>query len=150
VVEAFTAAVTTTFEELAGAEVFEGEPFVTGSVPPAQGASAAIVLRRKAPGRIVLALAPAALEALATRYLPAETTLTQEILEDLAGEFLNVIAGQAKTMLKGTRYHYFLSPPIVGSAAAADWPTTDEFLAIPFTCDAGPMALYIHLPPSDE
>ena len=42
--------------------------------------------------------------------------------DDAAGEFANVIAGQAKTMLKGTVYHFNLSTPQPASAAPAASP----------------------------
>jgi CheY-specific phosphatase CheX len=150
VVEAFTAAVITTFEELVQCEVMQSEPFMTRTAPAAGEVSAAIALRRVVPGRVILALSSHALKALATRYLPAETLLTHEILEDLAGEFLNVITGQAKTMLKGTRFHFYLSPPIMGSAADEHWPMACEILVLPFSTEAGLLALNIQLPPCDE
>ena len=52
------------------------------------------------------------------RYLPEGTALTDEMIDDVAGEFANVIAGQAKTILKGTPYHFTLSTPVVTRAAS--------------------------------
>jgi CheY-specific phosphatase CheX len=137
VVEAFTAATVTAFQEQAATEVFPGGSYTV----PAGDVFASITLRRPTPGRLTLAFPLAALEALAGRYLPAGVALSPEIVDDTAGEFANVIAGQAKTMLKGTPYHFTLSTPQVGRAAPDDVPG----LTLAFFSDAGPFVLHVEL-----
>jgi CheY-specific phosphatase CheX len=139
VVEAFTAATVTAFQELTATEVAAAEL----GAPPAD-VFAVIALRRSAPGRLVLALPAAVLAALAGRYLPAGVALTPELLDDTAGEFANVIAGQAKTMLKGTPYHFHLAPPQVSRAPAP--PSGGcEPLTLPFAADVGAFHLLVEL-----
>ncbi|MFM7074111.1 MAG: chemotaxis protein CheX [Planctomycetota bacterium] len=75
--------------------------------------TAQLKLLRHHPGELRLELAePSALK-LAQRYLPPETPLAADLIDDTVGEFANVIAGQAKTMLKGTLFHFSLSTPVV-------------------------------------
>jgi chemotaxis protein CheX len=113
VVKAFTYAVVTTFQELTSTAVTLQEPVLRSASSATGDISAIIVLRRNLPGRLVCAFPEAVLKTLAKRYLPADVSLTPEIADDTAGEFANVIAGQAKTMLKGTPFHYALSTPVV-------------------------------------
>jgi CheY-specific phosphatase CheX len=62
---------------------------------------------------MTLVLAPKTARRLAESYLPAGAELTDEIIDDVGAELVNVIAGQAKTILKETPYHYTLSIPVV-------------------------------------
>jgi CheY-specific phosphatase CheX len=89
--------------------------------------TALLKLLRHHPGELRLELAePSALK-LAQRYLPPETPLTADLIDDTVGEFANVIAGQAKTVLKGTLFHFSLSTPVVtrGPAQADKSPSGD-------------------------
>jgi CheY-specific phosphatase CheX len=114
VADAFRQAAITALQELAQLEtVSDGsvlEP-VTGAV-----VIATIHLLRERPGKLELVISENTAAALAVRYLPAGTELTTEMVNDVAGEFANVIAGQAKTMLKGTPYHFRQSTPAVSRA----------------------------------
>jgi CheY-specific phosphatase CheX len=134
--EAFTTAATLALQELMQTEALPaGE-----SRPLGAEVFAEIDLRRAVPGTLVLAFPWGTLTALAGRYLPGEE-LTEEILEDTAGELANVIAGQAKTMLKGTPWHFLLSTPRSGRTSR---PQAGEALRL--DTDAGPFWLSIHLP----
>jgi CheY-specific phosphatase CheX len=66
---------------------------------------------------MALVLPPDTARRLAETYLPAGCELTNEIIDDVTGELANVIAGQAKTILKGTPYHFALSIPVVSRRA---------------------------------
>ncbi|MFM8270963.1 MAG: chemotaxis protein CheX [Gemmata sp.] len=147
VIEAFSAATVTAFEELCRTPVTPGAPAVGRSRPLPNVVTAEIDLRRAAPGRLVVAFPRPVLHALAARFLPDDVSVTPDIADDAAGEFANVIAGQAKTMLKGTVYHFNLSTPQPASAAPADGP---DFLTLPFDCDAGAFSVCVHLPPCEE
>lgn len=147
VVAAFTSAAITALEELtqfpAVAEPPEGEPHTAEQV------LATVRLLRQAPGAMTLALAKDAAACLAARYLPSESVLSDELIEDVAGEFANVIAGQAKTMLKGTPFHFALSPPFVvrssSIAPASAPPPAKQIAAIAF--EQGRLLLFVDLPP---
>ena len=117
VVHAFASAAITALQELTQIEAvadlspqseLASEPFVT----------ATLRLMRKVPGTMTLVLSVEAAARLAALYLPEGTTLTEEMIDDVIGEFANVIAGQSKTMLKGTPYHFTLSIPVVARAAS--------------------------------
>ena len=145
VVAAFTAATVTTFEELTQTSLVPGEVYLTRTTPPVDWVTAAITLRRAAEGRLMVAFPRPVLEALTARYLGDRTPLTPELVDDAAGEFANVIAGQAKTMLRGTPYHYALSTPRLGKDG--DPPGTEmEFLALPFHTDIGRFTVLVALP----
>lgn len=108
---------------------------------------ALIILRRPVPGRFVLLMPRSTMETLGKRYLPSDTTLDIDLLADTAGEFANVIAGQAKTVLKATPYHFAMSPPIV-QRPGADTPLLDlePEDVFTFSCDAGTFYIRLHLP----
>lgn len=144
VVAAFLAATITTFEELAQTSPVPGEVSLTRTAPPVDWVTAAIGLRRAAEGRLVVAFPRPVLVALTERYLGDGTPLTPELVDDAAGEFANVIAGQAKTMLHGTPYHYALSTPKVGTQGDPAGSEL-EFLALPFHTDAGGFTVLVAL-----
>jgi chemotaxis protein CheX len=143
VADAVTAATVTAFMELTGTEVTPGDLAGASPAPPSADVCAAIELRRQLPGLLVCGFPLAALEALARRYLPPRVTLTPDILDDAAGEFANVIAGQAKTMLKGTPYHYSLSTPTVTRDRCVARPGSASGTQLHFNSDAGRFWLWI-------
>jgi CheY-specific phosphatase CheX len=144
VVAAFTEAAVTAFQELAGTAVEPLPPHPAGPDAPVGDVFATLALRRPLPGQLLIAFPEAVLRALTERYLPAEALSAPGILEDTAGEFANVIAGQAKTMLKGTQYHFLLSTPQSGRSAPAGSGTV-----MPFVTDAGPFLLRVDLQPCE-
>ena len=79
--------------------------------------SATIRLLRANPGILNILLPLTTAMQLAAHYLPTGTILTDEIINDVAGELANMVAGQAKTMLKHTPYHFTLTTPDVIRAA---------------------------------
>jgi CheY-specific phosphatase CheX len=118
VTDAFIAAAVATLQELAQAStVFDGAPNDAGPLLPGPVLIATVQLLRSPSGTMSLVLPADTATQLAARYLPVGTELAPELVADVAGEFANVIAGQAKTMLKGTPYHFTLSTPRVVQAA---------------------------------
>ncbi len=114
VAEAFTLAVITTLHELVQIDVLTNFPTHQGAWRiDGPVVVATIPLVRNPTGSMSLVLASETAANLASRYIPAGTALTSEIIDDVVGEFANVIAGLAKTMLKGTPYHFNLSIPVV-------------------------------------
>jgi chemotaxis protein CheX len=67
------------------------------------------------------------------------------MIRDCVGEVLNVIAGQAKTLLHGTPYHFSLSTPIVGSEVLVLAGEAPRWVAV-FDSTLGRFSLHIHLP----
>ncbi len=74
---------------------------------------ASIGLEGKSVGKLSVITSAEAAANLTERYLPGEATITDEIVNDMVGEIANVIAGQAKTILKSTRHHFMLTTPTV-------------------------------------
>jgi CheY-specific phosphatase CheX len=112
VIEAFTSSAVTAVHEMTQLEAIPvaappGQPY------PGDSLVATMQLKRPIPGALTLVLPPDTSRRLAESYLPAGTALTDEIMSDFAGELANVIAGQAKTILKDTPFHFALSIPTV-------------------------------------
>ena len=142
--EAFSSAVITTLQELLQVDVsyddasHESVPTMTGHV-----VVAIIQLARDQPGSMSFVLAADTAAKLASRYLPVGVALTTEMIDDVAGEIANVIAGQAKTMLKRTPYHFNLSTPTV-SRAENGWchpATSIPNVTLRFNCELGEFIL---------
>jgi CheY-specific phosphatase CheX len=136
IAEAAAAAVQTAFEEMCQT------PVVPGPVAESTNEIVAVIaLKRTPPGKLCLAFPAAVLETLARRYLPEEPP-SEELFRDAAGEFANVVAGQLKTCLKGTPFHFDLSTPTVGDATGP----FIEPIQLGFECDAGTFRLDVDLP----
>jgi CheY-specific phosphatase CheX len=151
VLEAITAATVTTFLELTSTDVCLRMPAFLSATPTDGDVNATIDLRREPPGRLTCSFPQNVLESLAQRYLPPGTSLTSEILDDTAGEFTNVIAGQAKTMLKGTEHHYAISPPIVNRGPTpVSGPNQCDYLLLIFDTHSGPFSVQFRLLPRHQ
>lgn len=114
VASAFRSSAMTALAELAQYEAIVDD---TDSYPalPVDGpiVTAVVSLRRSFPGRLTLVAPVHLANQLAQRYLPEGATLTNDMIDDVIGEFANVIGGLAKTALKRTPYHFGMSPPLV-------------------------------------
>lgn len=135
---ALTEAVTTALRELAAAEC------AAIDLAPAADLFAVLpVTTASGEGVFVLALPEATAFALARRIL-AESGIEPDatVVRDCVGEVVNVVCGQAKTLLSGTPYHFFLSTPQVADSA----PAVEGAFVLAFGSDAGPFALHVHLP----
>lgn len=143
---AFTSASIIALQELAGIEAFADEPSSLAASLPVEVVAASICLQRPLPGTLTLILTCETASKLAARYLPAGTTLVPEIVDDVAGEFANVIAGQAKTILKGTPYHFTLSTPsVVRETQDFKKPTCEATRCLAVTFELGQMQLLVDL-----
>lgn len=156
VLDAFTSATITALQELTRLEAVT-EPTWPASqdLPPGPIVSATIALRRAVPGRLTLVLNATTALGLAARYLPDlsdPTELTDDLIDDVVGEFANVIAGQAKTILKGTPYHFTLSSPEVTRplppARSSDF--ADLTPAVSLMTELGQVLLLLNLPPCPD
>ena len=142
VIEAFHAAVVTAFQELTDTAVEPTDAYRSATAGPPAAVRARIDLRGATPGRLTLVFPRPVLATLTRRYLPADIPVTPDLISDAAGEFANVVAGQAKTMLKGTPHHYTLSTP---SVTVADDPDGDA-VTLAYDGGAGPFTLRLVLP----
>jgi chemotaxis protein CheX len=116
VLDAFVQAATAMLRELTGYESWLERTGPADTVALAEAGpriAARLRLLRHEPGELLLEMAEPSAEKLAARFLPPDTPLVSDLLDDAVGEFANVIAGQAKTVLKGTPFHFSLSTPTV-------------------------------------
>ena len=69
------------------------------------------------------------------------------LVRDSMGEILNVIAGQAKTILNETPYHFFLSTPLLLDPLSDAFPKGNDASCwgISFSCEAGELHLVLRL-----
>lgn len=135
---ALVEAVTVALRELAAVECA-----VCDSAAPAELSAVLPVTTAAGVGALALALPEATALALARRIL-ADFGVEPDAaaVRDCAGELVNVVCGQAKTLLRGTPYHFTLTTPWVADGA----PEVPNAQVIVFASDAGPFALHVHLP----
>ncbi len=153
VTTAFQSAAITALQELTQIEACPESILPTRENMPSEGVVlATIQLLRHASGTMTLVLTAKTASQLAARYLPAGTLLTEELVDDVAGEFANVIAGQAKTILKGTTYHFGMSTPIVTRAAspAQFYIVSEVSCAIPVASELGRVLVLLDLLPCHD
>lgn len=123
VVNAFVEAAMAMLRELTQYESWPENPGPADTIELTESGpriAARLRLLRHQPGELMLELAEPSAEKLAARYLPPETPLAADLVDDTVGEFANVVAGQAKTMLKGTPFHFSLSTPAVTRSPNGD------------------------------
>lgn len=143
VTAAFRLAAITALQELVQVEVLDES--ASAESDPGPVVIATIELLHEPPGKFLLVLSPSVAATLATRYLPAGTDINAEIVDDVAGEFANVIAGQAKTMLKGTPYHFKQTTPTVKRASSLSEHAATKPAAIRLCTESGEVLLLITL-----
>lgn len=150
VAEAFSSAAITTLQELARFEAFS-EEFTDATYAAFSECivSAAVRLVRDVPGKMTLLFTSETAMRLAARYLPEGTALIEDIIDDVSGEFANVIAGQAKTILKGTPYHFTMSTPAVTrtSMLSLSPVVAESPLVISLATEAGQVLVLVSLAP---
>lgn len=149
VIDAFTSAAMTALQELARIEAFSEPGQSIAEIAPGPAVSATIRLLRHVPGTMTLVMMTDVAAQLAARYLPEGTGLSEEMIDDVAGEFANVIAGQAKTILKGTSYHFTMSTPVVVRVASfAQLPQVAETSIVStLISELGQVLVLVNLPP---
>lgn len=150
VAQAFTSAAITALQELTQLEALsEGAPGVALADLTTSIVTASLPLMRAVSGRMTLALSAVTALRIATRYLPEGTQLTEEIIDDVVGEFANVIAGQAKTILKGTPYHFTMTTPVVARTRNSSQSTdmAGSPMAISLATEAGRILVLVYLAP---
>ena len=126
---AFAAAVEATLRDMAGVEAVRRDPAAPADV------AVAMRLEGDAVRWAVLGLPAATAAALARRVLADAAEPDAAMTRDCAAEVLNVIAGQAKTLLYGTPYHFTFTTPTAPPAGAG------AGAAIGFGSDCGPFVI---------
>lgn len=148
VFDAFQSAALTVFQELAQFEPFP--EFDTDAAVDAPGPwiAATLTLRREPAGRFTLLLHVDAATELARRFLPPNVAPEGDIVDDVVAEFANVIAGQAKTLLKGTPQHFLIVPPVVARAESLEafHPRRAGTIVVAVNLDAFRAVLLVELP----
>jgi CheY-specific phosphatase CheX len=141
---AFRLAAITALQELVQMEALDDS--ASAESDPGPVVIARIELLHEPPGKFLLVLSPSFAAILAARYLPAGAEISAEIVDDVAGEFANVIAGQAKTMLKGTPYHFKQTTPTVKRVASlGEHVANQPAAAIRLCTESGEVLLLITL-----
>lgn len=140
----FAEAVAATLREMAGVEaVVRDAGRATGGEVLAD-VSTVLRLDADAPGWVILSLPRGTADALARRVLADVGEPDDGMVRDCAAELLNVIAGQAKSLVFGTPFHFTLSTPAALAAGpAGGWVSR---AVVRFESDAGPFTLHL-LPP---
>lgn len=128
---AFAAAVESTLREMAGVGAVRRDP--TGLT--AADVTVAMGLDGDAPRWAVLLLPAGTADALARRVLAGVADPDGGFVRDCGAELLNVVAGQAKTLLFGTPYHFTFTTPTTPPAGPGPG------VALGFDSDCGPFAL---------
>lgn len=148
-IEAFIQGVHTTLMEMAQIETAIQGIHRTAEHRAASDVSAILVLKSDLGEVLVLSFPQATATALAQRILAEVTPQPDdEVIRDCMGELANVVAGQAKAMLVGTRYHFhFSTPQVVVVGAGQELPQTQgrDGLVIVFGSEVGEFALQLYL-----
>ena len=144
VADAFVAAMVTALQELVQLEAFPtGAGCPSRCTGPDGAICATVRLSRPVPSEMRLYLGVEFAARLAARYVGEDVELSAEMVDDMAGELANVVAGQVKTMLKGTPYHFMMTAPKVRRADAFE---VARPLAV-VECEFGSLAVEVDLPP---
>ncbi len=145
-VEPLTSGVRLTFQEMLGAEASLRAAYLGTGSGTLGDVAAVIRLHGAVEGALVVHFPESGAAAAATRMLAgAVDEITDELVRDCVGEVANVIAGQGKSLLGGTRHGYTFRPPTVVSGA--DQPTWEgdgrRCLVMVFASDLGDFALQL-------
>jgi CheY-specific phosphatase CheX len=142
----FIAAVQVTLQEMAKTEV-SVRALWRGPVSQPPGEVAAVLeLTSPIEGPLILWFPSATASALAGRiFAEVHVNPAEELIRDCLGEIANVVCGQAKAMLSGTRYAFRFSTPTVLSSAKIPAKEGKDWVVITFATDAGDLALQLGL-----
>jgi chemotaxis protein CheX len=144
VIAPFLSAVTATLEEMAQTSPGVREVYASASFRPLGDVMVLIKLRPEPEGLLVLGMPGRTASVLANRVLSQPD---EGLIRDCVGEFANVIAGQAKTLLGESPYHFTFSTPTImtGPEFEAIANSLGECSVISFACDAGDFTLQLRL-----
>jgi chemotaxis protein CheX len=148
VLEVFVTATRVTMQEMVMTEVFERASY-RKKTPTTLGAISAVIGMESGPGgALVLGCNEETAAALARRVLVGTVEQPEpEMTRDCLGEVLNVIAGQSKTLLFGTPYHFLLTTPMIVTGAGQAIPRSagTTCLVVEFGSDVGDVVVQVCL-----
>jgi chemotaxis protein CheX len=143
-IEPFVSAACATLQDMAGVEVFPQEIYRANVCKTVADVTAVIELEFSSTGMLVLGFSREAAAAVAARIL-AETGTEpdEELIRDCVGEIANIISGQAKALLHGTRFAFAHSTPrfLIGAGQLVS-PEPGCF-GVVFASDLGQFSLQI-------
>jgi len=147
-VNPFISATSVTLQEMAGTEVFPREVYRADVCKTVTDITAIIGLTFSSTGNLALGFPHDAATAVATRML-AETgvDVDDELIRDCVGEIANVISGQAKALLHGTRFAFTHCTPQVLLGADREVSRDVDCYAIVFGSEVGEFTLQICVRP---
>jgi chemotaxis protein CheX len=144
--EPFIEATRAALAEMAGVEVVV-RAAVRTDLPQALGdVSVVVQLSSATEGHLVLGFPHRTAAALTERVLTgALKQIDEGLIRDCVGEIANVVAGQAKSLLAGTPYHFSFSLPrvVIGSASKLGLLPCRDCLVVAFSTDLGDIALQL-------
>lgn len=114
----FAAAAETVLREMAGLDA-AARPTAAADPPHCEAQLVSAVIPLGGEGYLVLCLPRPAASALAVRVLGVTAEPDGGMTRDCVGEVANVIAGQAKALLRGTPGHFRFSTPVVADGPPA-------------------------------
>jgi chemotaxis protein CheX len=146
--EPFIEATRAALAEMASIEVVV-RAAVRTDLPQALGdVSVVVQLSSATEGHLVLGFPHRTAAALTERVLiGALKELDEGLVRDCVGEIANVVAGQAKSLLAGTPYHFSFSLPrvVMGSAAELGLHPNRDCLVVTLSTDLGDLAMQLLL-----
>jgi chemotaxis protein CheX len=146
--EPFITAMRTALAEMAGAAAVARAATRTQR-PPAWGDLSIVVrLTSATDGFLVLSFPQRTAAALTEQVLTGEVKeIDGDLIGDCVGEIANVVAGQAKTLLGGTPYHFSFSVSQVvnGCAPELEPHAGRDWLVVVFGTDVGEIAMQLLL-----
>lgn len=142
--DAFAEAVAVALREMAGVEAAHTETRRDVGGAPWGEAAALIRLLTPARGAMVVSMSAATASALTARVLAdAAPAPDAAMIADCLGEVANVIAGQAKTLLNGTPFHFTIATPTAVRGAAAG----EAWTRLTFQTELGAVTVFVELIP---
>jgi chemotaxis protein CheX len=142
----FVTAAQVTLTEMAGTEVAVQTAYRTRHCRPLGDLAARLPMTSPTVTALVLHFPRGTATVLAGRVL-AEVAAEpdEEMIRDCLGEVANVIAGQAKALLRGMPYHFTLSTPTVTATAGREAPASPnaEYLVAVLASSVGEFALIV-------
>jgi CheY-specific phosphatase CheX len=139
-IEPFITATASTLREMSGVESVVRDSFRATGAEGLADVTVGLRLDASVEWWVVLSFPSATAAALTGRVLPG-VERDEDMIRDCAAEFLNVIAGQAKTLLYGTPGHFTFSTPTGLTAGAPELAPGRS--VVRFDSEAGPFTLHL-------
>src|SRR5258708_4378888 len=128
---------------MAGVEAVVRECYRANVGKTLNDVTAVIPLTFSSVGTLVLGFSWATASALAERVLAESgVPVDDEMIRDCVGEIANVVAGQTKVLLRGTRFHFTHATPTVLIGTDRMIATETACFVVGFTCELGEFTLH--------